>query len=273
MAFGEMQGHTPEIATCRYPGSKLLFRGPARRLDGRYVACLGGCATHGRAPGAPYPARLEGALGVPCVNLGLPNAGVDVMLGDAGLLNTARGASAAVLQLPGAVNLENSFYSVHPRRNDRFIAASSRLRALYPEVDFTQFNFTRHLTGTLLDISQARFVPIAQELRRTWLTRMRRLIALFDAPVILLWVSSRHPDEDILATDPVHDPALVTREMVYKLHAVCAGMVHVATRLPDAAEPPGAITASDLYAPSVSERLARKLAPTVRTALNRPRLH
>ena len=39
-------------------------------------------------------------------------------------------ARLTVLQVTGAQNMSNRFYSVHPRRNDRFLKASPLLRAM-----------------------------------------------------------------------------------------------------------------------------------------------
>src|SRR6056297_2682323 len=144
MAYQRMGRRPPDYLPVRYAGSRLVFRGPRRSLAGAYVACLGGTETCGSFVDRPWPALLEQDLGTPCVNLGLPNAGPDVLAGDPGLLRMARRARAVVVQLPCAMNLSNPFYRVHPRRNDRFVAAETPLRDLFPEVDFTEFHFTRH---------------------------------------------------------------------------------------------------------------------------------
>ncbi len=39
---------------CRYGASKLLFRGPRRRLQGDYVAFLGGTETYGKFIETPF---------------------------------------------------------------------------------------------------------------------------------------------------------------------------------------------------------------------------
>ena len=67
---------------------------------------------------------------------------------------------------------------MHPRRNDRFLRASERLQSLYPEVDFTEFHFNRHLLGRLQELSEERFAEIAGELRQAWLARMKHLLTL-----------------------------------------------------------------------------------------------
>jgi hypothetical protein len=58
------------------------------------------------------------------------------------------------------MNLADAHYRVHPCRNDRFLRAHQPLRDLYPEVDFTKFNFTRHMMQRLEAISPERFVRL-----------------------------------------------------------------------------------------------------------------
>ena len=121
-----------------------MFRGPQRPLDGRYLAFLGGTETFGKFYDSPFPALVERRIGTPCVNLGAVNAGVDVHARDATVLAACHDAAATVIQLPGVQNQSNRFYSVHPRRNDRFLRPSAALETLYPDIDFTDIAFTRH---------------------------------------------------------------------------------------------------------------------------------
>ena len=64
------------------------------------------------------------------VNLGCLNAGPDVYLNDPEILRIASKADVTVLQVVGAANLTNRFYTVHPRRNDRFLHASPWLQTV-----------------------------------------------------------------------------------------------------------------------------------------------
>jgi len=211
----ERLGRTPlDYKPVRYGTSKLTFRGPARDLSGEYVACLGGTETHGKFLDRPWPARLEADLGLPCVNFGLPNAGPDVFLRDDGLLDLARTASAVVLQVPCAMNLSNPYYDVHPRRNDRFVSASARLRRLYPEVDFTEFHFTRHMMRRLAALAPERFTLLRDSLQDIWIDRMQRVIALIDRPVILLWLANHAPGPNPNSTEICDDPAFVSLAMM-----------------------------------------------------------
>jgi len=102
--------------------------------------------------------------------------GVDFHLGDPALRAAAASACGYALVLPPLGNLTNRFYAVHPRRNDRFIAARAPLRALFPEVDFTHFAFTGHALGTLAATCPERFIEVRHALSSAWLHRMEALL-------------------------------------------------------------------------------------------------
>ena len=65
----------------------------------------------------------------------------------------ANGRPLTVVQVMGANYLSNRFYSVHPRRNDRFLRASTVMQAIFNDVDFSDFTFTRHMLGALYELS------------------------------------------------------------------------------------------------------------------------
>ncbi|GHH00593.1 DUF6473 family protein [Pseudodonghicola xiamenensis] len=212
---------------CRLSGSQLWVRGPCVVPKAPYVAFLGGSETFGRFVQAPFPALAQPLVGRACVNLGCANSGLDSLLNDAAVMRVAAAAETVVLQLCGAQNLSNQYYRVHPRRNDRFLAPSDRLAALYPEVDFTEFHFTKHLLNTLLRISPDRFSQIHSALRDVWLDRMERLLRALQGRVVLLWL--RYPEE---ASQEVGgglgaDPLLVTRAMIDQVVGGGLGLIEV----------------------------------------------
>ncbi len=175
-----------DYALCRYPGSDLRFRGPARTLAGPYVAVIGGSEVFGRFVPSPFTTLLEQSLGLEVVNLGIQAAGIDVFLRDRAVRSILSGAKAVVIQVMGAQNLSNRYYTVHPRRNDRFVQAAPTLQALYPEVDFSQFAFTRHMLASLREAAPASFVRVRGELQAAWLARMSLLVRSCDCPAMLL---------------------------------------------------------------------------------------
>lgn len=218
------------ITSCSYGVSQVAFRGPRKNCEGRYVACLGGSETFGRYVPRPFPDLLETALGEVCVNLGCQNAGTDLFLRDSATLALAHDAAACVVHLTGAQNQTNRYYRVHPRRNDRFLGPTDALRDLYPEVDFTEIAFTRHLGGVLYRIDPDRFDKVRQELQRVWIRRMKQLLAGITGPVLLLWFADHPPRPEGAVQDIEElreDPALITRAMLDKLRPHVAGLLEL----------------------------------------------
>ena len=190
-----------DYQACRYGKSKLIFRGPKKDTSGDYVVVLGGTETYGRFVVRPFCTLAEDALGVPVLNLGCPNAGIDAFLYDNDLIALAKGARVTVIQVPGAQNMSNRFYRVHPRRNDRFLGPSDTLKQLYPTIDFTDFSFVRHMLSTLLMTSTESFGALREELRRAWRARMQLMLQTIDGPVLLLWL--REPVSEGLGAEPL----------------------------------------------------------------------
>ncbi|MBW6505231.1 MAG: hypothetical protein K0B00_00620 [Rhodobacteraceae bacterium] len=264
MAYEHPGGGALDYCPCRYGRSKLLFRGPRRRLTGPYVAALGGTETYGKFVVRPWPELLEARLGLQVPNFGCMNAGVDVFLSDPQVSEIAAAAQVTVLQLMGPQNMSNRFYAVHPRRNDRFLRASAAMRAVYREVDFTEFNFTRHMLSALRERYPARFDQMVAELRAAWVVRTRALLARIGGRVVLLWVGSHRIGG---AADPVPiDAAMVAELGDLALQTVrvepsmtaraagTAGMWFGALEEPAAAEMPG---------PMVHAEVAEALAPVL----------
>lgn len=208
--------------TCRYGASSVDVRGPATPLETPYGVVLGGCLVYGRwSEAEPFAARLAARTGRRIVNLGVRNAGPDVFVRDEGLLAVAAGAELAVIQTLGAHGLSNRFYTVHPRRNDRFLRQSDSLAALYPDVDFSDFAFVRHLLHALRARCPDRFEEVAEELRLAWVARMRQLTSAIAGRRILLDLRST-PDRGLGA-----DPFLVTGDMIGLLRETVDDVVTV----------------------------------------------
>ena len=227
MAYAGAGARSPSFETCRYDGSRLLFRGPRKALDEAFIACLGGTETFGKFIARPFPDLIEEHTGLTCVNFGWPNAGIDVFANDAALLDCAARARLTVLQVPCAVNMSNMYYRVHPRRNDRLLVASEALCALYPEVDFTEFSFTRHMLTHLRDLSQRRFAYVRRELSAVWVAGMHDIMERISAPVVLLWLATRAPECGDDRPEIRADPALVSRDMLEALRADAAEIVEI----------------------------------------------
>lgn len=250
----------PDVRCCSYGSSRLVFRGPARALGGPRLIALGGAETFARGIARPWPAQLEEACGLAVVNLGAVGAGADAFLNDDTVMAACDGASGVVVQVPGAQALSNRFYRVHPRRNDRFIRATPALIALFPEVDFCEFSFTRHLLGALHRRDPARFSVVCGALQAAWTERMRALLARIAAPVILLWLSDHAPAErtgDAGRHLLRGEPLLVTRAMLDALGPTVAGVAEVVVA------PTAGSARPALPGPAAHSAAASALAPLV----------
>jgi len=217
-------------APCRYGSSRLLFRGPRRPLDGRYIAFVGGAETYGRFLARPFPALVEEALGEICVNFGQVNASVDAFLAEPAVTTACREATLTVVEVMGAANLSNRFYTVHPRRNDRFLRASSIMRAVFPEVDLAEICFTRHLLGHLHAMAPERFPILREELQTAWSARMRSFLERIGPRTLLLWFSPHLPSDLPWEEHPqplLREPLFVTRRMLDSLRPLVRGVIMV----------------------------------------------
>lgn len=215
------------LISCTYGISRVPFRGPLRPTAGRFVAFLGGSDTFARYVPKPFPDLVETAIGEVCINLGCQSAGPDVFLHDTAAQAMCHDAALTVIEVMGAVHLTNRYYKVHPRRNDRFIAPSAALKALYPEVDFTEFAFVGHLLRKLHAVDADRFAQVRMCLERTWVRRMKVLIGKSRGPVLLLWFAARKPDDAEAA------PLCVSRAMLEQLRPYVADLIEVVTPVGD----------------------------------------
>lgn len=212
---------------CRYGKSKLLFRGPRKKMAGDFIAILGGSETYGKFIESPYAALLEKQLGMECVNFGCVNAGVDVFTNEHAVIDACAKARLTVVQVVGAQNMSNRFYAVHPRRNDRFLRASTLLKTIFREVDFSEFSFTKHLLTTLQTISPERFEVVREELKEAWIARMKLLLEKIEGKTVLFWFADRKPEETGLEDGLGRDPIFVDRAMIEAVRPFVTEIVEV----------------------------------------------
>ncbi|MHA6326041.1 DUF6473 family protein [Roseivivax sp. CAU 1753] len=260
-------------APCRYGKSRLRFRGPMPDLSAGYVACLGGTETFGRFLPDPWPQLLGHRLGRAVANFGQVNAGLDLFLHDPEVLGLAAEAELCVMQVMGAQNMSNRFYSVHPRRNDRFVRASDALCTLYPEVDFSQITFTGALMTALFEASADRFELVVREVQVAWISRMKLILGHLPRPVHLVWMAERPPPATTRATmiPPLPDPSFVTRGMLDALGSHNNGVVEVVEPREDHTTKGmvfsefDALLADGMLSPLAHDRAALELADRIRT--------
>lgn len=194
-------------------------------MENEPIIFLGGTDTYGRFIAEPFPALVEQTIARNCVNLGVPNAGLDIMLHDPSLTEAMRTAAATVIEVVSPRNMSNRFYSVHPRRNDRFLKPSALLEKIFREVDFAEFNFTRHMLQRLHLVSPDRFRTVVDELQEAWVARMRLLLTRVAGRKILLWMSDHTPEAPCETFGM--DPWFVTRDMLESLRSDVDAIVEV----------------------------------------------
>lgn len=214
-------------APCRYGKTRVDFRGPRKALRGRYVAFLGGTETYGKFIKLPFPQLVERDIGVPCVNFGLMNAGLDVFLNEPEVLSFAGHAEATVIQIMGAQNISNRLYRVHPRRNDRFLSASALMQSIFHDVDFSEYNFTRHMLEGVSSQAVDRFSFVREELRSAWSARMRILLNRIPGKKLLLWFAEHPPPIKLPKKTLGRDPLFVDANMIDVLRPYVSGVVQV----------------------------------------------
>ncbi|CUH79047.1 hypothetical protein TRM7557_02175 [Tritonibacter multivorans] len=256
---------------CRYGTSRLYVRGPKRDLNNPYLTFIGSTEVFGRFVDCSFVQTTEALLGRACVNLGSINAGIDSFLFDDSLMDVVAGADLTVVQLMDAQNLSNRFYKVHPRRNDRFLAAHPALTALYPEVDFTDFHFNKHLLTTLRDIAPGRFAEVEAHLQEVWLERMVHILERVKGHAVLLWLRQKPISERNLGPTP----SMVSPRMVSVLAPKAEAVVEIATRDAEAAEdvsgmsfgPMDLPAAKRMLGPKENDRIAKLLCDRLRPLL------
>jgi len=275
MHHQEIEQSPLDYFPCQYGASKQVFRGPKRCLDGDFAAFIGGIETYGKFIDMPFPALVECETGLRSVNLGCTNAGIDAFFNDKSLLEICCRARVTVVEVLGAQNMSNRFYSVHPRRNDRFLRASRMLEKTYPEVDFTDFSFTRHLLTTLAEISSDKFELLVDELREAWLARMKMMLSQIDGQVILLWLADQAPPDGVAGNPYGSDPMFVDRSMVDALSGHVSRTVEIVGAEDERSRGMGEmffrdseqLAAAEMLGPVVHRRTTSALAPIIKALM------
>ncbi len=212
----------------RYGRSQNLFRGPRPDFKRPHFVFLGSSETYGKFVERPFTRLLQKRLDMPCVNFATLNAGVEMYLKDPSILLACAGARATIIGVSGAHNLSNRFYSVHPRRNDRFIRPSKMLRTLFRDVDFDKIHYTRHLLETLAGADIARFGIVVDELKAAWTARMKSLLEMIEGKTVLFWMSGHPPGdgpEEVIDGRLGSDPLFVDQRMVDELSPLVTQVV------------------------------------------------
>ena len=206
-----------DYQTYRFGRSKQRFRGPKPNLDDPYIAFIGGSEPFGKFVPDPFPSQLQERLSYQCANWGTPGAGPSFFLRDPVVLEACSNAKACVITVMGAVAMSNRLYSVFKRRNSRVREISKMLDALYPDMSLGDFRFAHNMLRKMHQKDPKKFEVVETELRSAWVARMRELMEEIETTRVLVWMSSRAPEEEPKASVPesfIAAPAFVNREML-----------------------------------------------------------
>lgn len=230
MDFDRLSAGALEYNLYRFRKSKTLFRGPRPDLSRRFCACFGSTETFGKFVPDPFPDRLSRALKLPVANFSSVNGGVEMVLKDPSILLAANEAAVNVVAMTGAHNLSNRYYTVHPRRNDRFLYPSKMLMTIYHDVDFSDIHYTRHLLATLAAADIVKFGLVIEELKQAWLARMKTLLSMMEGRIVLLWMADHAPGPATLDLGPESlfgDPLFIDQDMMDHLSPSVTRVVEV----------------------------------------------
>lgn len=255
---------------CRYGKSKLLFRGPRKKMAGEYIAMIGGTETYGKFIEKPFATLVGEAMEMECVNFGCVTAGVDVFSNETPVIEACSQARVTVIQAIGAQNMSNRFYAVHPRRNDRFLRASTLMKTIFREVDFTEFSFTKHLLTTLQTLSEERFCIVRDELKEAWIARMKLLLEKIEGKTILLWFADRTPDEAQISDGLGCEPLFVDRRMIEEIRPYVTDVVEVVPSAEALAQGSEGMIYSSMEEPAACELMGPAAHEEVAQALIEP---
>lgn len=255
MSYEMLSADGLDYMPCRYGNSKLMFRGPAQSLNQPYIAVIGGNEVYGKFSETPMPKALARRTGLNVANFGCLNAGIDAFVKDAGIIELCNRSSLTLVEIMGAQNMSNRHYQVHPRRNDRFVGPSSVLSALYRDVDFTQFHFTRHLLSALAEKSAEKFEVVVDELQSAWVARMQALLQVIQGPVVGFYLSDRPLGGNASLAPLARDPLFVTKDMVDRAFGDRADYVEIVVTPEQVAAGRVRVVCSDLEEPIAQECL------------------
>ena len=227
MTMDTIDRTTIDYQNYRFGRSRQRFRGPKPNLSKPYVAFIGGSETYGRFVSEPYPQLVQEQIDLTCANWGTPGAGPSFFLKDPAVLEACSAAQVCVISVMGAVSMSNRLYSVFKRRNARLRSTSEMLEALYPKMDFSEFRFAHNMLHRMYRSNPDNFRVVEMEIQQAWVARMRELMEDIETARVLVWMSTRSPDEGCSPDQResfVTPPAFVTREMLEKV-APMADMV------------------------------------------------
>ena len=130
---------------------------------------------------------------MPILDLGAQHSGAGFYVEDDAIHEIIENAQAIFIEAPSVVNQSNPFYRVHPRRNDRFVTALGPLYDLFPEADFVECHFTKHLITKLITIDAARADIVFRTLQGEWVRNLTIMRARWRAKLLFTGIKKPKP--------------------------------------------------------------------------------
>ena len=217
MSYVEMDARPVDFILCQYENSKNLFRGPKKSYNGLYGVCLGGADTFGGQVPDPFSSMIERTVGIPILNLGAQHSGAGFYIEDDDILKIIENAHIILIEAPSVVNQSNPYYRVHPRRNDRFVTALAPLYELFPEADFVECHFTKHLITKLITLDAIRADIVFRALQSEWIRNLTMMRSRWNAQKVIHWYNPKQtkkpvfefPVADSIGFDPQMYPQVL----------------------------------------------------------------
>lgn len=234
MSYVAVDERPVDFMLCQYGTSKNLFRGPKKSIKGRFGVCLGGANTFGGKIPDPFSCILERELGYPILNLGAQHAGAGFYIEDVDVSKIIENAQFILVEAPSVINHSNIFYRVHPRRNDRFVTALKPLYRLFPEVDFVECHFTKHLVTKMITLDAQRSDIVLQSLRDEWVESLATMRSHWNAKQVIHWFpkvagdTPKHefPISDMIGLEPrMYDQVLQPSDRLFPIQHQAIGQV------------------------------------------------
>lgn len=234
--MSEMQLDDPlfDYNVYRFGRSRQVFRGPKPNLNGHYLAFLGGSYTFGRYTDYPFPSLISEEFAITSINLGTHGAGPGFFLGDPEVKHAASNARLCVVEVMNASSISNRMFTVRPRRNVRLHDVSDLMRGIFPEVEFDRFAFVFPMLRFLKNLDPERFKLVENEMKNAWIGRTQTLLSSLHSPTILLWFSTRTPDDlalGVASSSHAGHPHYVDRAMIDTVKDAADGYVECVTQV------------------------------------------
>lgn len=254
--------------------SRLPIRATAENIERDFVVFLGSDNTYGCHLEHPFPALVQRSTNFQVINFGCVGARNDLFVQNNEMLEVCKRASLVFIEIMGAEAISNRLYRVDARNNQLIVRVSKYLKALYEEVDFSGVFSVSELLSVLAQKSEEKFYFVKLELHLAWVARLRALVRMVGAPVILLWIADHDPYHAETGGTLFRDPLFVDRTMIEALRHEVVDIVEVVAskrelyvgRSDTTPEIPNLPFGS--LGPEYHDRVATELAPIVRTVMS-----